>query len=102
VVLWSPLGVYGPLDRIQLGANPTTFEFTTTHNASIVVGYSVSTSEKNNYILKTRFASGCVVNFYNAGVVTRDRRIGSRLHDWLIGVRRNFLQCNAVSRHNCD
>jgi hypothetical protein len=29
-------------------------------------------------ILKTRHAISCAVNFYNSGVVTRDRRIGSR------------------------
>jgi hypothetical protein len=32
---------------------------------------------KNDYILKTSSAIGCVVNFYYAGVVTRDSRIGS-------------------------
>jgi hypothetical protein len=29
------------------------------------------------FVLKTRYAVSCVVNFYNAGVVTRGRRIGS-------------------------
>jgi hypothetical protein len=29
--------------------------------------------------LKTRHAINSAVNFYNAGIVTRDRRIGSRL-----------------------
>jgi hypothetical protein len=29
------------------------------------------------FILKTRYAICCDVNFYNAGVVTRDHRIGS-------------------------
>jgi hypothetical protein len=29
------------------------------------------------FFLKTHYAIGCVVNFYNAGGVTRDRRVGS-------------------------
>jgi hypothetical protein len=33
-------------------------------------------SEKNNFILNTRYAISCVVNFYNACIVTRDQRIG--------------------------
>jgi hypothetical protein len=33
---------------------------------------------KNIFNLKTRHAIYSAVNFYNAGVVTRDRRIGSR------------------------
>jgi hypothetical protein len=33
--------------------------------------------EKNS---KKRYAISCVVNFYNAGIVTRERRIGS----WLL------------------
>jgi hypothetical protein len=33
----------------------------------------------NNFYSKTRYAIRCVVNFYNAGVVARDRRMGSRL-----------------------
>jgi hypothetical protein len=44
-----------------------TFEFTTTTTMREII-----------FILKTRYAISCVVNFYNAGVVTRDRRIGSR------------------------
>jgi hypothetical protein len=32
---------------------------------------------KNIFVIKTRHAIGCAVNFYNAGVITRDRRIGS-------------------------
>jgi hypothetical protein len=35
--------------------------------------------EENIFILNTRHAISCAVNFYNTGVVTRDRRIGSRL-----------------------
>jgi hypothetical protein len=33
--------------------------------------------EKIIFILQTRLAFSCIVNFYNAGVVTRSRRIGS-------------------------
>jgi hypothetical protein len=33
--------------------------------------------EENIFILKTRKGVCCVGSFYNAGVVTRDRRIGS-------------------------
>jgi hypothetical protein len=33
--------------------------------------------EKN--ILKTRYAISCVVQFHNAGIVIRDRRIGSNI-----------------------
>jgi hypothetical protein len=35
--------------------------------------------EKNIFVLKTHLATRGVVNFYSAGVVTCDRRIGSRL-----------------------
>jgi hypothetical protein len=55
-------------NRIQKpGANPATFVFTGAflHRRKII------------FILKTRQAIGCVENFYNAGVVSRDRRIGS-------------------------
>jgi hypothetical protein len=41
------------------------------------VGHSVLTQEKIIFILKTRYAINSVVNFYDAGVVIRDRRIGS-------------------------
>jgi hypothetical protein len=47
------------------------------YNASVVVGWSVFTSEKIIFILKSRYAVRRVINFYNSGVVTRDRRIGS-------------------------
>jgi hypothetical protein len=50
------------------------------HNASAVVGCSVFIVGKIIYILKTPCATRCAVNFYNAGVVTRDRRIGSWSH----------------------
>jgi hypothetical protein len=46
---------------------------------SVLVGWSVFTSGKNNFILKTRRAISCAVNFYNAGVVTQNRRIGSKV-----------------------
>jgi hypothetical protein len=49
------------------------------YNASFVVGYSVFVEAKNNFYYKRRYSISCVVNFYNAGVVTRDRGIGSRL-----------------------
>jgi hypothetical protein len=72
---WST--VFTHRSRIsEQGANPTTFElttFTTCQRCSRLQRFSIG--EKN--ILKTRNAISCVVNFYNAGVVTRDRRIGS-------------------------
>jgi hypothetical protein len=60
------------------GANlPTTFKFTYNYNASIVCIrlelFYIGSKKKN---LKTRQAISCVANFYNAGVVTRDHRIG--------------------------
>jgi hypothetical protein len=41
------------------------------------------------YIIKTRHDIICAVNFYNAGVVTQGRRIGSW---WSSGIGRFFLQ----------
>jgi hypothetical protein len=38
------------------------------------------------FILKTRYANSFVVNFYNAGVVTRDRWIGSRSQFYDFGI----------------
>jgi hypothetical protein len=35
--------------------------------------------EKYVFLIKTRHAVSCAVNFYNAGVVTQSRRIGSWL-----------------------
>jgi hypothetical protein len=32
---------------------------------------------ENNFILKTRYAIGCIVNFYNTGNVGQDFWIGS-------------------------
>jgi hypothetical protein len=46
-------------------------EFTTTAEAKKV--FKVG---KIFFILKTRFAIWCIVNFYSAGVVTQGRRIG--------------------------
>jgi hypothetical protein len=46
------------------------------YNASVVVGWSVFTSEKKN-ILKTRHVINCAVKIYSAGFLTRSRRIGS-------------------------
>jgi hypothetical protein len=54
------------------------------YDASVVVGYSVFTLRKIIFILKTRSAIICVVNFYSAGVVTRDRRIGSRFSGFFL------------------
>jgi hypothetical protein len=47
------------------------------YNASDVVGWSIFKWQINIFILKTRYAICCFVKFYNAGVVTHDRRIGS-------------------------
>jgi hypothetical protein len=50
------------------------------YNACITLGYIVFTSAKNIFlIVKTHCAISCAVNFYNAGVVSQGRRIGSRL-----------------------
>jgi hypothetical protein len=55
------------------GANPTTFKFTATTPAL----EHFQSRKQSFFILKTRYAISCVVFFYNAGVVTCDRRIGS-------------------------
>jgi hypothetical protein len=57
------------------GFNPTTLEFSTTYNASAVVGYRFFQSR--GFFSKTHFATRDVVNFYSDGVVSRDRSIGS-------------------------
>jgi hypothetical protein len=44
--------------------------------------------------LKTQYAFSCVVNFYNAGVATRDRRVGSSIFSGLRSV------CWLGTRHN--
>jgi hypothetical protein len=44
-----------------------------------VVGYRVFKWRKIIFDLKMRHAINSAVNFYNAGVVTHDRRIGSRV-----------------------
>jgi hypothetical protein len=59
-------------------ANPSTHEFTTTYNASVVVGKSVLIKEEENILISKPTIRG-VVNFYSAGVVTRDLLIGSRM-----------------------
>jgi hypothetical protein len=48
-----------------------------TYNTIVVVGYSVFTKWKIIFIPKMRYAISLVVSFYNAGDITRDRRIGS-------------------------
>jgi hypothetical protein len=52
------------------GANPTTPEFSTTHNV-------FSSAEKIMFILKMRYVIGCIVKYYNAIVATQDRSIGT-------------------------
>jgi hypothetical protein len=51
------------------------------YNASVVVGYveSFYVREKYFYIIKMFHAISCAANFYDAGVVTPSRRIGSSL-----------------------
>jgi hypothetical protein len=46
-------------------------------------------------ILKTRCAISCIANVYNAGVVTRDRRTGSR-RLWVDGFRSFHYIFNAI------
>jgi hypothetical protein len=53
------------------GANPTIFEFTATTPVEFL------NQRKIIFNLKTHHAINSAVSFYNAGVVTRDRRIGS-------------------------
>jgi hypothetical protein len=55
------------------GVNPTTFNFTITYNASIVVGGSGLHIKEDFFVYKMHKASRGVVNFYSAGVVTHDR-----------------------------
>jgi hypothetical protein len=82
------------------------FEFwICSYNASVVCMYIVDlrvfTSEENNFILKTRYAISCVANFYNAGIVTDDRRIGSRndrYFNWrFVTVNKNGHQSSVLS-----
>jgi hypothetical protein len=55
------------------------------YNASVVVGQSVFKAAKNIFFIKTRYANWRVVIFYNAGVATHDRRIGSWAKDYILG-----------------
>jgi hypothetical protein len=59
--------------------NPTTFEFTASKPA-LQQARAFLHQKKN--IIKMLHANSCAVNFYNAGVVTRSRWIGS----WWCGV----------------
>jgi hypothetical protein len=55
-----------PVQRIcDAGANPSTSEFTTKCNASVVVVWSV----RENIFFKAHRASRGIVNFYSSGVV---------------------------------
>jgi hypothetical protein len=58
--------------RTVTGANPTIIEFTATTPTFL-------NRRKVIFNLKTCHAINSAVNFYNAGVVTRDCRIGSRI-----------------------
>jgi hypothetical protein len=61
---------------VKPGANPTTFDFTTTTPALYVEGLSVFTSEKNIFCSKNALSCWLRCNFfYNAGVVNLGRRI---------------------------
>jgi hypothetical protein len=53
---------------------PTTFEFTTTPAPALYVE-GKRFRRKIIFTLQTRYAISCVVNFYNVGVVIRDRKI---------------------------
>jgi hypothetical protein len=68
------------------------------YNASVVWRCSrlerFNIGEKSFFILETRHAINSAVNFYNAGVVTRDRRIGSRIQSFHYELQR---QCYNVT-----
>jgi hypothetical protein len=70
--------------QMHPGANPTIFEFTATTPAR-----EFFNRRKIIFNLKTRHAINSAVNFYNAGVVTRDRRIGSWLQN--TALRRSYV-----------
>jgi hypothetical protein len=57
-------------------ANPVTSEVTTTKPA-LKLARTFLVFGKIIFVLKTLYASGCVVRFYNTGVVIRGRMIGS-------------------------
>jgi hypothetical protein len=48
------------------------------YNVSVVVAWSVFQSVRKKFFFKSQWATLGVVNFYSAGVVTRDRRIFTR------------------------
>jgi hypothetical protein len=52
--------------------------------------------EKMIFILKTRRAISCAVNFYNAGVVTQSRRIGATIASYNASAVKIY---NATSNH---
>jgi hypothetical protein len=67
----------GPYKKLCSRSQSYDFCCIYSYNANVVVGLSVFTSEKNNFYYKTHHAISCAVKFYNAGVLTQGRRIGS-------------------------
>jgi hypothetical protein len=61
------------------GASLTTSEFTTTYNASVVLGWYVFQNRRNYFYFQSALGYPWRCKFLNAGVVTHDRRIGSRV-----------------------
>jgi hypothetical protein len=59
------------------GANLTTSEFTSTYNASVVLGYDIISKKMKIFLSskRTRLPLVAFKFFYNAGIVTNDRRI---------------------------
>jgi hypothetical protein len=107
-IVFGRIGTWPQAMPVKPGANPTTFDFTTTTPALYVEGLSVFTSEKNIFCSKNALscwlrcnffynATGSLARFenkyfysilkkalayYNAGVVAvnlKNRRIGSRV-----------------------
>jgi hypothetical protein len=55
-------------------------------------------SEKIIFIIKTRHAISCAVNFYNAGVVTQGRVVGSRFAPQAAAGQKSIYVCLLKSR----